>query len=80
MSAVIEAAPQSSAVRTGGKERSRLNPKYLPLAATISLFVLVATLGSVFYDGFFSFWWMLLMWLADSSEREQVSDDDRLCS
>lgn len=54
MSAVIEAAPQSSAVRTGGKERSRLNPKYLPLAATISLFVLVATLGSVFYDGFFS--------------------------
>jgi ribose/xylose/arabinose/galactoside ABC-type transport system permease subunit len=54
MSAVIEAAPQSSAVRTRGKERSGLNPKYLPLAATISLFVLVATLGSVFYDGFFS--------------------------
>ena len=54
MSAVIEAAPQSSAVRTGGKKRSGLNPKYLPLAATISLFVLVATLGSVFYDGFFS--------------------------
>lgn len=54
MSAVIEAAPQSSAVRTGGKERSGLNPKYLPLAATISLFVLVVTLGSVFYDGFFS--------------------------
>ena len=33
---------------------ARFNPKYLPLAATISLFVLMATLGSVFYDGFFS--------------------------
>ena len=33
---------------------ARLNPKYLPLTATISLFVLMATLGSVFYDGFFS--------------------------
>ncbi|WP_444813266.1 galactofuranose ABC transporter, permease protein YjfF [Variovorax saccharolyticus] len=32
----------------------RLNPKYLPLAATISLFMLMASLGSVFYDGFFS--------------------------
>ena len=28
--------------------------KYLPLAATISLFVAMATLGSVLYDGFFS--------------------------
>ncbi|MGJ7510768.1 galactofuranose ABC transporter, permease protein YjfF [Variovorax sp. GT1P44] len=36
------------------RPRTRLNPKYLPLAATISLFVLMATLGSVFYDGFFS--------------------------
>ena len=34
--------------------RARLNPKYLPLAATVSLFVLMASLGSVFYDGFFS--------------------------
>ena len=32
----------------------RLQPKYLPLAATISLFVLMGALGSVFYDGFFS--------------------------
>ncbi|MDM0000916.1 sugar ABC transporter permease YjfF [Variovorax sp. J22P240] len=36
------------------RPRARMNPKYLPLAATISLFVLMATLGSVFYDGFFS--------------------------
>ena len=55
MSAVIDtaASPQSSPVRGRGGSK-RLNPKYLPLAATISLFVLVATLGSVFYDGFFS--------------------------
>jgi ribose/xylose/arabinose/galactoside ABC-type transport system permease subunit len=32
----------------------RFNPKYLPLAATISLFVAMATMGSVFYSGFFS--------------------------
>lgn len=34
--------------------RSRVNSRYLPLAATISLFVLMATLGSVRYVGFFS--------------------------
>ncbi|WP_431099498.1 galactofuranose ABC transporter, permease protein YjfF [Polaromonas aquatica] len=33
---------------------SRFNPKYLPLAATISLFVAMATMGSVLYSGFFS--------------------------
>ncbi|RYY59638.1 MAG: sugar ABC transporter permease YjfF, partial [Comamonadaceae bacterium] len=33
---------------------TRFNPKYFPLAATISLFVLMATLGSLRYDGFFS--------------------------
>ena len=57
MSAVIETArpaqPASADGRRGRGSRG-LNPKYLPLAATISLFVLVATLGSVFYDGFFS--------------------------
>ncbi|MBB4219661.1 galactofuranose ABC transporter, permease protein YjfF [Variovorax guangxiensis] len=55
MSAVIEAAPtpQPSPARGRGGKRG-LNPKYLPLAATVSLFVLVATLGSVFYDSFFS--------------------------
>ncbi len=34
--------------------RSRLPRKYLPLAATISLFFVVASLGSVSYPGFFS--------------------------
>lgn len=33
---------------------SRFNPKYLPLAATVSLFIAMATLGSVLYSGFFS--------------------------
>ncbi|WGT62304.1 galactofuranose ABC transporter, permease protein YjfF [Variovorax paradoxus] len=55
MSAVIETAPSpqpSPAHGRGGK--AGLNPKYFPLAATISLFMLMATLGSVFYDGFFA--------------------------
>jgi galactofuranose transport system permease protein len=34
--------------------RWRFNVKYLPLAATVSLFVAMATLGSVMYSGFFS--------------------------
>ena len=34
--------------------RSRLNPKFLPLIATLSLFVAMASLGSVLYTGFFS--------------------------
>ena len=56
MSAVV---PESSAHVPGvpapaSRPRGGLNPKYLPLAATISLFVLVATLGSIFYNGFFS--------------------------
>jgi ribose/xylose/arabinose/galactoside ABC-type transport system permease subunit len=33
---------------------SRFNPKYLPLVATISLFMAMATMGSVLYSGFFS--------------------------
>ena len=41
-------APQAAAAH------ARFNPKYLPLAATISLFVAMATLGSVLYTGFFS--------------------------
>jgi ribose/xylose/arabinose/galactoside ABC-type transport system permease subunit len=57
MSAVIEtaAAPSSQpAPARGSGGKKGLNPKYLPLTATISLFMLMATLGSVFYDGFFS--------------------------
>ncbi|MDM0075922.1 sugar ABC transporter permease YjfF [Variovorax sp. J2P1-59] len=56
MSAVVPEStargPESST--SVQRPRTRLNPKYLPLGATISLFVLMATLGSVFYDGFFS--------------------------
>lgn len=44
------AAPLPPKVAT----RSRLNPKFLPLIATLSLFVAMATLGSVLYSGFFS--------------------------
>lgn len=32
----------------------RFNPQHLPLVATVSLFAAMASLGSVFYDGFFS--------------------------
>jgi simple sugar transport system permease protein len=48
----VARAPESAA--PGTRPRARFDRKYLPLAATISLFVLMATLGSVFYDGFFS--------------------------
>ncbi len=54
MSAVIESRPSPQPSPARGRGGTRLNPKYLPLTATISLFVLMATLGSVAYDGFFS--------------------------
>ncbi|WP_411881349.1 galactofuranose ABC transporter, permease protein YjfF [Polaromonas sp. YR568] len=44
-------APAAAAAAVPGP---RFNPKYLPLAATISLFVAMAALGSVLYSGFFS--------------------------
>ena len=55
MSAVAPpAAGVSGATPARVHKPARLQPRYLPLAATISLFVLMGTLGSVFYDGFFS--------------------------
>ncbi|RSZ44212.1 MULTISPECIES: galactofuranose ABC transporter, permease protein YjfF [unclassified Variovorax] len=56
MSAVIDntTSPRPASMNSNGRGSGKLNPKYLPLAATVSLFVLVATLGSIFYDGFFS--------------------------
>nr|WP_111877917.1 galactofuranose ABC transporter, permease protein YjfF [Paracidovorax anthurii] len=45
---MADPAPQASA------RRSWRNPRYLPLAATVSLFLAMATLGSVRYSGFFS--------------------------
>ncbi|GAA4357642.1 sugar ABC transporter permease YjfF [Variovorax defluvii] len=55
MSAVMDKreAP-SHAAAPGTGRRTRYNPKYLPLAATVSLFVAMGALGSVLYDGFFS--------------------------
>ncbi len=47
MSAAVAKQAERSSV-------SRFNPKYLPLAATISLFMAMATMGSVLYSGFFS--------------------------
>lgn len=55
MSAVMDKR-EAAATGTvpGAADRPRFNPKYLPLAATVSLFVTMAALGSVLYDGFFS--------------------------
>ncbi|AVS62643.1 sugar ABC transporter permease YjfF [Paracidovorax avenae] len=50
MSAVMTPAMATPA----GARGPRLNARYLPLAATIALFVAMATLGSVRYTGFFS--------------------------
>ncbi|MBS0343609.1 MAG: sugar ABC transporter permease YjfF, partial [Proteobacteria bacterium] len=61
MSAVapVEAqqVPSQSQLRAGGADRKpppRLRGRMLPLAVTVSLFLLMATLGSVVYPGFFS--------------------------
>jgi galactofuranose transport system permease protein len=44
----------TAAVAAAKDQPWRIDPKMLPLAATISLFILMAALGSVFYTGFFS--------------------------
>jgi ribose/xylose/arabinose/galactoside ABC-type transport system permease subunit len=44
----------SATVAKTAAARLGLNPKYLPLAATISLFLTMAVVGSVLYPGFFS--------------------------
>ena len=56
MSAVMDKRETAATGTTtpGAAHRPRFNPKYLPLAATVSLFVMMAALGSVLYDGFFS--------------------------
>ncbi|AVS74823.1 galactofuranose ABC transporter, permease protein YjfF [Paracidovorax cattleyae] len=50
MSAVM---PPAAATPPGAR-RPRMNARYLPLAATVALFVAMATLGSLRYTGFFS--------------------------
>ena len=55
--AVTQAAEAGAAgppARASALAGFRLNPKYLPLAATVSLFVAMAIMGSVLYSGFFS--------------------------
>ncbi|RZL99113.1 MAG: sugar ABC transporter permease YjfF, partial [Variovorax sp.] len=49
---VAGATAPARAAEGGGARR--LDPKYLPLAATVSLFAAMALLGSLRYDGFFS--------------------------
>lgn len=49
----LEASDRSPITPTTAM-RSRLNPKYLPLAATITLFIATAMAGSLLYPGFFS--------------------------
>ena len=53
MSAIVS-APVKAAAPQARPVALRINPKYVPLIATISLFLLMATLGSVFYTGFFA--------------------------
>jgi simple sugar transport system permease protein len=53
MSAVV--APMAQIERVPARALSlRVSPKYLPLTATVSLFLLMAALGSVLYTGFFA--------------------------
>lgn len=54
-SPTLDVAPAAAApTQHSAHTRMRLNPKYLPLAATIALFLAMATAGSVLYTGFFS--------------------------
>jgi ribose/xylose/arabinose/galactoside ABC-type transport system permease subunit len=55
-SPVASARPETAQVTAGAStfKSSGLNAKYLPLVATMSLFVLMASLGSLLYPGFFS--------------------------
>lgn len=50
LSAGIEAAPEAAA--PAGRKRLRLDPKYLPLAVTVLLFLAMAAYGAVAYTGF----------------------------
>ena len=47
-------APTRSKAQTPARTRWRLDPKLVPLSATISLFVAMAIFGGVSYTGFFS--------------------------
>lgn len=53
MAASNASATEAQALASPARSSS-MNAKYLPLVATMSLFVLMATLGSLLYPGFFS--------------------------
>jgi galactofuranose transport system permease protein len=48
------AQPMATTATPVSAKRLRLDPKFIPLAATVSLFLVMALLGSVLYTGFFS--------------------------
>ena len=54
MNAHVQPMAAKAADGQAAMKRPRLDPKFIPLAATVSLFLLMAALGSVFYTGFFS--------------------------
>ena len=54
MSAVPHTVDGAASRPAAEAPRRRIDPRYLPLATTVSLFVALAALGSVFYPGFFS--------------------------
>lgn len=49
-----QARPMTPVPAVVSTRRLRLDPKFIPLAATVSLFLVMALLGSVLYTGFFS--------------------------
>jgi ribose/xylose/arabinose/galactoside ABC-type transport system permease subunit len=50
----MTAAERSVLSSSAPARKARIDPKYIPLAATVSLFVAMAGAGSVLYDGFFA--------------------------
>lgn len=56
MSTTLTQAPSTPPTAASAPKAAgfKMNAKYLPLAATISLFLAMATMGSVLYTGFFS--------------------------
>jgi len=54
MSSQAQTLPEKPAMTPATLKRLRFDPKFIPLAATVSLFLVMAILGSVLYTGFFS--------------------------
>jgi len=54
LSVDAEMKPPQVAQRSAAPRARRLDPQFIPLAATIALFLAMAAFGSIFYNGFFS--------------------------